>query len=279
MTKSTHHSFDVMLAARFGIEAAIIIHHFQHWINHNKASSKNFRDGRTWSYQTRKSIAAWFPYLSPHQVRRITDKLVKTGVLIKGNYNKKGNDDTIWYAFVDEEKYTTSAEENPVGKSANPNGNRVDESANQAGKSATPLPDTKTDTKPKKKNIAQSAIAASQSADFSYSRESGKFEGITQEDLSDWKEAYPYIDIGKEMIKAAQWLKSNPSRANKRLWRKFVVGWLSRSNDKEENKAAYQSMGNQARRPSQLNNENEGKDKSSVPKSRILVSNNSGGSR
>jgi hypothetical protein len=158
MSKSTHHSFDVSLAAQFGTEPAIIIHHFQHWINHNKSSGKNYRDGRTWSFQTRSEIANWFVYLSPHQVRRITDKLVTLGILIKGNYNKKGNDDTIWYAFVDEEKYVTNVEENRAGKSANPNDDRVGKSANPnddrvgksaslVGKSATPLPDTKTDTK------------------------------------------------------------------------------------------------------------------------------------
>ena len=94
----------------------------------------------------------------------------------------------------------------------------------------------------KKKKIAQSAVAASPSADVFFSHESGKFEGITQQDLSDWKTAYPDIDVGKELVKATQWLKSNPSKANKRLWRKFVTGWLGRCNDKAENQKAYRSQ-------------------------------------
>ncbi len=99
---------------------------------------------------------------------------------------------------------------------------------------------------PLKKNIAQSAKAASQGADFSYSRESGKFEGISPEDLADWKIAYPDTDISKEIIKATQWLKSNPNKANKRLWRKFLVGWFTRCNDKAENKKAYRSQSGQS---------------------------------
>ena len=119
MTKSTHHSFCVDLAEKYGIIGAILIHHFQHWINHNKSLDRNEKDGRTWTYQTRKEIAAWFGYLSEDQVRRETDKLVEEGVLIKGNYNKSALDKTIWYAFVNEKMFTKGKSANSTGKSAN----------------------------------------------------------------------------------------------------------------------------------------------------------------
>ena len=35
MLSSEHHSFDVYLAAEYGIQEAIMIHHFQHWIGVN----------------------------------------------------------------------------------------------------------------------------------------------------------------------------------------------------------------------------------------------------
>ena len=137
MPKSTHHSFDIQVAEEYGIAEAIIIHHMQHWVNHNQKMNRNFIEGRTWTYQTREEMSAWFPYLSTDQVRRLTDKLVEKGVLVKGNFNKHKMDKTIWYAFKTEEEFT-------IGKSAKWTG----ESANRAGESAKAIPDTKPDTKP-----------------------------------------------------------------------------------------------------------------------------------
>jgi len=134
---SFNHSFDVRLATELeSIELAILVHHFQYWINKNQNLQRNFIDGCTWTYQTREEIASHFPYLSKDQVRRLTDKLVELKILKKGNYNKKGMDKTIWYAFVDEEKFT-------IGKSAN----SIGKSANVCGKFAKAIPHTKTDTK------------------------------------------------------------------------------------------------------------------------------------
>lgn len=140
---SFNHSFDVKLAAELNsIELAILVHHFQYWINKNQELGRNFIDGCTWTYQTREEIASHFPYLTKDQVRRLTDKLVSLKILKKGNYNKKGMDKTIWYAFVNEENFT-------IGKSANSSG----KSANLCGNSAKAIPHTKTDTKPQNKVV------------------------------------------------------------------------------------------------------------------------------
>ena len=146
MTKSTHHSFDIMLAAQYGIAGAILIHHFQHWINYNKSLGKNKKDGRTWTYQTRKEIAAWFPYFSEDQVKRETNKLVQVGVLVKGNYNRAAMDKTIWYAFKNEEIFTIDE----IAHS-------MDDLVNPMDGSAKAIPDTKTDTKTEKKSVADAA--------------------------------------------------------------------------------------------------------------------------
>lgn len=110
---STHHSFDIELAMKYGVNEAILIHHFQHWINYNKRLNRNFRDGKTWTYQTVDEIVAHFPYMTRSQVVDAIDKLCKgrsryrkddipfEPVLIKGNYNKKRNDNTVWYALND----------------------------------------------------------------------------------------------------------------------------------------------------------------------------------
>ncbi len=99
------HRFNTSYATLYGIEEAILISHFAFWIMHNLKLNINNINGRTWTYQTREQIASCFSYLSAPQVRRITDSLVRQGVLLKGNFNKDKRDKTIWYAFADEAKF------------------------------------------------------------------------------------------------------------------------------------------------------------------------------
>ena len=100
-----HHSFDIHLAESYGIECAILIHHFQHWIEINLRMKRNFHEGRTWMYDTLEEIAAHFPYWNRDKVYRIIQKLEELGVIVKGNFNKNKFDKTLWYAFVIEENF------------------------------------------------------------------------------------------------------------------------------------------------------------------------------
>jgi hypothetical protein len=34
------------------------------------------------------------------------------------------------------------------------------------------------------------------------------------------------------LLRASEWLKSNPAKAHKSNWRRFLVGWLTRSQDR-----------------------------------------------
>lgn len=100
------HSFNVDHAEKYGIECAILIYHFQFWIEQNQSLGKNFHDGKTWSYQTQKEIAAIYPYWSEDTVQRLLKKLIEKEILIKGNYNNSQFDKTQWYAFKDEKMFT-----------------------------------------------------------------------------------------------------------------------------------------------------------------------------
>jgi len=71
---------------------------------------------------------------------------------------------------------------------------------------------------------------------------SWKFTGITEDDIVGWKAMYIHINLDTEVNKACQWLRSNPSKAKKTLWRKFLTGWFHRANDWKENKKAYSSI-------------------------------------
>lgn len=159
---SQHHSFDIKLAAAYGVECAILIHHFQHWIRLNRFANRNIKEGRCWSYQARKDIQAHFPYWTFEEVRYLCEKLETMGVLITENYNKSKIDKTLWYAFRDEKAFGVDEESS---KSFYERENSL-----TRGKSPTPIPDTKTtdilEKKYKRKENATSADASALSQFF-----------------------------------------------------------------------------------------------------------------
>lgn len=136
-----NHTFDVDLAEIHGLEAAILIHHFQYWIRHNRKLKRNFRDGRTWTFQTIAEICAHFPYWTYKQTRRILDHLVDKKILVKGNFNKTEFDRTVWYAFVNESDFLNKLYDCPNGQMEKP------KRANGFGETGTPIPDPKPDAK------------------------------------------------------------------------------------------------------------------------------------
>lgn len=100
-----NHSFDIDLATRYGVIEAVLIGNFQFWIVKNMANGVNYRDGRTWTYNTVEAFAQLFPYLTPKQIRYSLEKLTKMEILVTGNYNARAVDRTKWYAFFDECKF------------------------------------------------------------------------------------------------------------------------------------------------------------------------------
>lgn len=102
---SLYFTFDADLAKEFGVEQAILIGRFQAWIRNNAANGRNFEEGRTWSFNTRKALSDEFPFWSPSQIRRLLNSLIERSVMRQGEFNKKGYDRTLWYAFEDEYRF------------------------------------------------------------------------------------------------------------------------------------------------------------------------------
>jgi hypothetical protein len=76
--------------------------------------------------------------------------------------------------------------------------------------------------KPRSRSKPADAIA--------WSRDGG-WSGITDDDRRIWGEAYPAVDIDRELARATAWLVADPKRV-KTQWRRFLVGWLSRCQDR-----------------------------------------------
>lgn len=94
------HMFDVDIAKRFGVNAAVLMHNIYFWCEHNRANNRCFHDGYYWTFNTRRAFTELFPYMSERQVGLAIQKLVDAGLLVTGNFNKSAYDRTMWYAVT-----------------------------------------------------------------------------------------------------------------------------------------------------------------------------------
>lgn len=101
-------NFNTNIAKLVGTDSAIIYSNIEYWVCKNKANERHFYDGRYWTYNSIKAFSEMFDYLSVKQIRNCLDKLEKSNLIIKGNYNQSSYDRTTWYAlvndFIEEEK-------------------------------------------------------------------------------------------------------------------------------------------------------------------------------
>jgi hypothetical protein len=140
---NTIHAFKVEHAELWGIECAIVISHFIYWVEYNLRLKRNFKDNRTWTYQTQIEMAAHFPYWSEDQIYRILKKLTNLQIIIKGNFNKSAYDRTIWYAFKNEFMFINPTKiNNTIPQNR---GMDSEEERNEFHEIAEPIPNTKTD--------------------------------------------------------------------------------------------------------------------------------------
>jgi DNA-binding PadR family transcriptional regulator len=95
------HHFNTEIAKNYDIITAILLDNLYYWIEKNKVNERNFKDGRYWTYNTKKAIAEWFPYLNERQLDYALKKMVEQGLIVKGNYNENKYDRTLWYAITD----------------------------------------------------------------------------------------------------------------------------------------------------------------------------------
>lgn len=93
------HSFDIDIATEYGVNAAVILNNIAFWIKQNEANETNFYDGNYWTFNSRRAYLELFPYMSKRQIDTAFQKLIDSGLIITGNYNKLAYDRTLWYAL------------------------------------------------------------------------------------------------------------------------------------------------------------------------------------
>ncbi len=86
------------LGARvLGLNEAIVVQQIHYWLEINRKAQKNFYENRYWTYNTYEQWTTEnFNFWSKRTVQRIFKKLFDSKILLKGNFNKKGYDQTVW---------------------------------------------------------------------------------------------------------------------------------------------------------------------------------------
>ena len=139
------------LAEEIGLNESIVLLQIEYWIS----ISNNVEEGRRWTYQSIRDMKEKaFTFWSRSTIHRAIRSLVKSGYLVEGNFNKKGYDNTGWYALGDEIKNLKSIS---VGvetalsqnETATPSHNETTLSHNE-----TTIPEITTENTPKKKDGA-----------------------------------------------------------------------------------------------------------------------------
>ena len=55
------HTFDIDIAAKYGVEEAILLNHLWFWIQKNEANDRHFHDGLYWTYNIINAFSACAP--------------------------------------------------------------------------------------------------------------------------------------------------------------------------------------------------------------------------
>lgn len=185
--------FDPKVAKEVGTDAAIILSNIQFWCAKNKANQRHFYEGRYWTYNSAKSFAVLFDYLSTKQIRYCLKKLEEKGYIFTGNFNSSKYDRTMWYSCNIE----------------------VTNLSNGSYKSVTPIPDIKPDNKPNNKTNDRKVESFEKFWNI-YGKKIGKKQALNQwEKLKD-------EDIKTIFSKLASWLKANPEEK----YRPHPMRWI-----------------------------------------------------
>ena len=109
----TVHVFNVNDAVKYGIEKAVILQNMRFWLDKNKANGANLHDDYYWTYNSVEAFSELFPYFSKGIIQRLLKSMEKEGLLLAGNYNKKGYDRTKWYSMPEYRAVTIDTSHSP----------------------------------------------------------------------------------------------------------------------------------------------------------------------
>lgn len=99
-----HVNFSEQLAIDFDLEVEYFLRNLVYWVCFNAAKdnpdNRNLREGLYWSYNSYPEYAKLIPVLTQKQIRTVTGRAIKAGLLQVNNFNHKKYDNTNWYTLT-----------------------------------------------------------------------------------------------------------------------------------------------------------------------------------
>jgi len=121
------------LAKQIGLNEAIVLQQVHYWLELNRKTNKNYRDGHYWTYNTLNGWQDQFSWWTTKTISRIFTSLKKQGLIITSNYNKMKIDRTNWYRIdydvldnlTEDTNNDEQAKKNPTTEGSIPLGQNV----------------------------------------------------------------------------------------------------------------------------------------------------------
>lgn len=211
------HSFDVDIAKRYGIHAAILLKNIYFWIEKNRANDTNFYDGYYWTFNSKKAFSELFPYMNARQVDYALQKLIDDKLIITGNYNKVAYDRTLWYAITKKGYSILQNCEMETTKMSNGNDENVE-----------PIPDSKPDGKPNRKPNKKRG-KQTEKPFVPPTLEEVKAYCLERKNNVDAQYFYDFFT-------ASDWIDSKGNKV--RSWKQKIITWESFAKDRKTNNGA-----------------------------------------
>ena len=114
------HYFDVDVAQRCGVNAAILLSDIQYWCERSKGDPAHLREGRVWMWSSQEAFVQRHPYLSRDTVRESIKRLSDEGLIFVMRPLRNGK---FWYSPIGGNPTTTDGEI-PTSDGENPTAGR-----------------------------------------------------------------------------------------------------------------------------------------------------------
>ena len=101
------HYFDVDVAQRCGVNAAILLSDIQYWCERSKGDPAHLREGRVWMWSSQEAFVQRHPYLSRDTVRESIKRLSDDGLILVMRPLRNGK---FWYSPIGGNPTTTDGE-------------------------------------------------------------------------------------------------------------------------------------------------------------------------
>lgn len=194
-----NHSFNIHLAAKVGIEKAILLKELYGWCHMNLQNKRNIHYGTAWTYNSSKALGEKFNYMNERSIRRWMEELQKDGWILISNFNKRTFDKTNWYTIFFE-KYESVILGNEVSKQGETWWNSIKAAIGQNDQRSDKLANDRTEcpaigqdvqTIPSPNNISYHHL-------YSFSNEKEPFQNpdeISPKNQPETKEEVPAVDV------------------------------------------------------------------------------------